>query len=219
MSLTLANAITEIRAALNEEVATYWSDAELTFWLQEGVRIFSSKTLLVEDTQDLDPLVENQLRYTVADGAWIANLIEVYAAIYNDGSNNYKGLIKIHPKQLGNVATFTSGAPKYYTLHDRSLYIWPLTTAAIAGTGTISFLFAKETDDITEVTDEYQHLGITYAIAKAKQKDQKFAESTNLLGQFYNEVQFERSDKHDREVDSLDQFKIKMVGGQGNAPR
>lgn len=219
MSLTLADAIIEVRATLNEEEPEFWDDDELTSWLQEGVRQFSTKTLMVEDTESLDPLIENQLRYTVADETWIGDLLEIYTAIYDDGSNTYKGLIKVHPRQIGNVATFTSGTPKYYSMHDRSLYIWPLSTAAIAAAGTISFLFAKETDDITALTDEYQHLAITYAIAKAKQKDQKFTDSSNLFSQFWNDVNFERADKHDREVESYSNFKIPMnSGGQGNAP-
>ena len=199
MSLTLENAITQVRSAINESTASYWSDDEITFWIQEGTRIFSSKTLMVEDTQDIDPLIENQLRYTLSDETWIANIIEPYAALYDDGSNKTKGLIKVHPRQLGNVATFTSGAPKYYALHNRSLYIWPLTTAAI--------------------TDEYKHLPIIYATAKCQLKDQKYAEFITLLQQYYNEVNFERSDKHNRETDSFDMFKTKVQsGGRANAP-
>lgn len=219
MALTLNDAITQVRSALNEGTAEYWTDAEITDWIQEGSRSFSSKTLMVEGTESISPLIENQLRYTSTDETWIANIIEPYAAIYVDGSNKYKGLIKVHPRQLGNVATFTSGAPKYYCMHDRSIYVWPLSTATVVSTGSISVLCSKETDDITEITDEFQHLPIIYATAKAKQKDQKFGEANTLLQQFWNEVNFERGDKHNRETDTYDMFKIKPSGGgQVNAP-
>ena len=220
MALSLANAITQVRYTLNETSADFWTDAEITVWIQEGCRLFSSKTLMVEDTQTISPLVVNQLTYTSSDETWIADLIEPYGAIYNDGSNSYKGLIKVHPRQIGNVATFTSGIPKYYCLFDRSIYIWPLTTTTIRDAGgSIQFLFSKETDDITAITDEYQHLPIIYATAKAKQKDQKFAEATALMQQFLNEINFERTDKHAREVDSIDSFRVPRGGGQGGQSR
>ena len=208
MSLTLANGITQVRAALNEVTASYWTDAEITFWIQEGCRVFSSKTLMVEDTQDIDPLVAAQLSYDSSDETWIADIIEPYSAIYFDGGSKYKGLIKIEPKMIGNLATFTSGSPKYYCMHDRSIYIFPLASATVAAAGSVTMLFSSITDDITVLTDEYQHLPIIYATAKAKQKDQSFGEAASLLAQFYQEVEFERKDKHTREKDSLDAFKV-----------
>lgn len=213
MAISLANAITEVRQVLNEASAAFWSDAEITDWIQEGTRIVASKTLMVEDDQIISPLIENQLSYSSSDETWIADMIEPYAAIYDDGSNNYKGLIKIHPRQLGNLATGTSGHPKYYCLHARKVFVWPLSTAAVAASGSIRMLFAKESDDITALSDEFQHLPIVYACAKAKQKDQKFAESASLLQQFYNDVNFERSDKHTRETDSVEAFRIPRTGG------
>jgi hypothetical protein len=220
MALTLSDATTEVRDLLNEATAAFWTDAQIQKWIKEGTRIFSSKTLMVEDTQDLDPLIANQLSYSSSDETWIGDIIEPYAAIYNDSSNTYKGLIKVHPRQLGNLATRTSGPTKYYALHDRKIYLWPLPNATVVtGGAKITFLFAKETDDFTAVTDEYQHLPIIYACAKAKQKDMKFGEATALLSQFYQEVAFERSDKHAREVDSLDKFKIPPTGGGNESAR
>lgn len=220
MAITLDDAITQVRYILNETSPTFWTDAELTDYIQEGTRQFASKTLMVEDTQTISPLIANQLSYSSADEEWIANMIEPYAAIYNDASNGYKGLIKMHPRQIGNLATFTSGAPKYYCLHDRSIYIWPLTTSTLVSAGaTVKFLFAKATEDITDITDEYQHLPLLWAAARAKQKDQKFAEANSLLAQFYNEINFERNDKHAREVDSLEAFKIPKSGGEVGARR
>jgi hypothetical protein len=214
MSLSLAQSIVEVRDVLNESAAIFWTDAQITKWLQEGTRVFSSKTLLVEDTQILDPPIANKIVYTATEEpTWMGDVLEVYAAIYDDGSQGYKGLIKIHPRQLGNLATRTAGPPKYYCFFNRSIYIWPLPSAAVITNGQISFLIAIETDDITAIADEYQHLPIMYSVAKCKQKDQKFGEASSLLAQFYQELQFERNDKHARETDSLDKFKIPAKGG------
>jgi hypothetical protein len=219
MAITLANAITEIRGALNETNAAFWTDAQITYWIQEGCRLFSAKSLLVEDTQDIDPLIASQLSYSSSDETWIGGVLEIYAAIhYNGTTGKYKGLVKTHPRQVGNTANFTAGVPKNYTLHNRRIYIQPLTTAARVTAGDkITFLFAKETDDITEITDEYQHLPVIYAVAKCKQKDQKFAEAGALMAQFFQELSFERMDKHGREEDTIDMFKIKATGGQQGA--
>lgn len=220
MSLLLSDAITEVRDNLNEATAVFWSDAQLTKWIQEGVKTFSSKTLMVEDTQDLDPLIADQLYYDSTDEPWIGDLMEIYSALFWDGTSRWKGLIKVHPRQLGNLATQTSGPTKYYCLHDRKIYIWPLPNATVVAAGAkIQFLFSMVTDDITQMTDEYQHLPIIYATAKAKQRDQKFGEAAALLSQFMQEIAFERNDKHAREVDSLDKFKIPARGGGSEATR
>lgn len=214
MSLTLSDATTEVRDLLNEATAVFWSDAQIQKWIKEGVRIFSSKTLMVEDTQDLDPLVADQLVYSSGDETWIGDVMEIYSALYYDGTSRWKGLIKVHPRQLGNLALSTAGPTKYYALHDRKIYLWPVPNATIVAAGAkITFLFSMESDDITAMTDEYQHLPIIYAAAKAKQKDMKFAEAAALLSQFFQEIAFERNDKHSREVDSLDKFKIPARGG------
>ena len=208
MSLTLAQGITEVRDLVNEASAVFFSDAQITKLIQEGTRIFSSKTLLVEDTQVLDPPIANKLVYSSTEETWLATTLAIYAAIYDNGSNVHKGLIKVHPRQIGNLATGTAGPPKYYCFFNRNLYVWPLPSATVIASGQISFLLSKETDDITEVTDEFQHLPIMYAIAKAKQRDQKFADATSLLAQFFQELNFERADKHDRTVDSIESFKV-----------
>lgn len=209
MSLSLANAITEVRYVLNESTAAFWSDAEITAWIKEGTRIFASKSLLVENTNIVDPMIVSTPYYDSADESFLGSVMEIYSVIYFDGTSTYKGLIKIHPKQIGNVALSTAGPPKYYCLFNRNLYIFPLASAAVAAAGTLEILCSIETDDITIIQDEYQHLPIIYAIAKAKQKDEKFGDAATLLSQFFQEISFERQDKHNREVDLLEDFRIK----------
>lgn len=209
MSLSLANAITEVRYVLNEPTAAFWSDAEITAWIKEGTRVFASKSLLVENTNIVDPMIVSTPYYDSADESFLGSVMEIYSVIYFDGTSTYKGLIKIHPKQIGNVALSTAGPPKYYCLFNRNLYIFPLASAAVAAAGTLEILCSIETDDITIIQDEYQHLPIIYAIAKAKQKDEKFGDAATLLSQFFQEISFERQDKHNREVDLLEDFRIK----------
>ena len=219
MALLLVNALAEVRYLLNEATASFWADAELTVYIQEGVRVFSTKSLMVEALGTIDPMILATPYYASGDESFIGEILEIYAAIYNI-STSYKGLIKIHPRQIGNVTkSATTGPPKYYCFFNRQLYVFPLASAVEVAGGTIDVLYATETDDITTLKDEFQHLPIMYAVAKALQKDQKFGQAGALMQQFYQEIAFERSDKHDREVDTIEDFKIKAAAGGQNARR
>lgn len=214
MSLTLSDAVSEVRSNVNETTAAYWSDAEIETWVKQGCRIFSSESLMVEGTEDLDPLIANQLSYDSSDESWIGTAAYLHTAIYYDGGTKYKGLIKVQPHQIGNVATFTSGAPKYVCFFDHKIYVWPLTTAAIvSANGIITFLIAKETNDITEIQDQYQYIPILYATAKAKQKDRKFTEAGTLMKEFEQKTVFERKDKLHQKVTGVGDF---AIPGKGN---
>jgi len=206
MALTLTQATTEVRDHLNEATAEFWTDAQIQKWIQEGTRMVSGKAFSVE-ADDTITLVTNQLTYTSSDESFIADCIEPIFAYYDDGSNNYKGLIKVVPREIGNVATFTAGDPKYYCLFNRTFYIWPLPSSTTNG-NTIMVLYAKETDDITELKDEHQHMAIMWAIAKCKFRDRAFGEAAAIMNNFYQELSFERADKSNREVDIYQGFKI-----------
>lgn len=217
MALTLATARGQVRNFLNEANAVFWTDTEIDDWIKEGCVDFSSKSLLVESSLTIT-LVAGQITYTSADTAAIANILESYSCLYNDGLNNWKGIIKMHPRMIGNESVNTSGDPRYYALHDNTIWIWPAPTAAMVTAGaTLKLLYATVTDDITAINYEFQHMPVIYAMAKCKYKDQKFAEGNSLMTTYLGSASFERQDKHGREEDSLDMFKIKAKGGQQGA--
>jgi hypothetical protein len=205
MALTLSSATADVRQLLNEPTAVFWTDSEIEDWIKEGTRIIASKTLSVEADDDLT-LVANQLIYTSSDHSWIGDCLEIYAAIYDNGSNKYKGLQMVHPKQIGNLLTFTAGDPRYVAFHNRSVYVWPLPTSAKAG-NTISILYATETEDFTLLKDEFQHLAIIWAQARAMEKDHKYQTAMSLKQQFFSELDFERKDKTDREGEATQSVK------------
>lgn len=214
MSLTLSTATTQVRDILNEDTSVFWSDTEIQQWIQEGVMDFSSKSLMIE-AEGTITLAASKLSYSSSDAAFLSSIIEPYAALYTDSTGLYKGLIKVHQRMIGNEATNTTGAPKYYALHNHKIYIWPKTSATVvAASGSILLLYAKATNDITLVPDEYQHIPLFYAAARCKYKDQKFAEGNAFMSIYSAGTNFERSDKHAREEDTLDMFKVKPKGGQ-----
>jgi hypothetical protein len=196
MSLTLVKGIADVRQLLNEPTAVFWTDLEIEDWIKEGTRIIVSKTHGVEATGNIT-LVQNQLSYTSTDSTWIGDCMWAYAALYNNGANKYKGLQFIHPKQIGNLLTFTAGDPKYYSFFNRAFYIWPLPSSTIVG-NTVLTMYAKETEDFTLLPDEFQHLAIMWGQAKAYEKDMKHAQAAAIKQNFYSEMQFERNDKTTR---------------------
>ncbi len=201
MALTLTDAQNELRSLLNEPTAVFWTDGELETWIKEGVRMIASKTHAVEAEDDLT-LVSSQLIYTASDHSWIGDMLSPYAAIYNAGSGKYKGLEFIHPKQIGNSLTYTPGAPRYYTFHNRSIYVWPLPTTSTAGK-TVSILYATETEDITALKDEHQHLAIQWGQIRAMEKDMKWQAAAAQKQQFYSELNFEKTDKSMRDAEGI----------------
>jgi hypothetical protein len=217
MALTLATARGQVRNFLNEQNAVFWTDTEIDDWIKEGCVDFSSKSLLVESSLTIT-LVAGQITYTSADTAAIANVLESYSCLYNDGVGNWKGIIKMHPRMIGNESVNTAGEPRYYALHDNTIWLWPAPTAAMVTAGAyLKLLCAVATDAIADINYEFQHMPVTYSMAKCKYKDQKFAEGNALMTMYHGSASFERQDKHGREEDSLDMFKIKARGGQQGA--
>lgn len=215
--LTAAQALHQVRDFLNEPNAVFWTDTEIVAWLAEGCRDFSSKSLMVEDALTLT-LVAGQVEYTSSDDAAMTTMIEPYTCLYNDGSNNWKGIMKMHPRMIGNESVNAAGAPRYYALHHNSLWIWPAPTAAMVTAGAyLRVLYSAVTDDIEDIHEEYQHIPLLYTKAMCKYKDQKFAEGNALMTIYLSAASFERQDKHAREEDTLDMFKIKAKGGQQGA--
>lgn len=69
MSLLLSDAILQVRGILNEASSLFWTDTEITYWLKEGCRDFSSKSLLAEDVLSV-PLVAGQIFVHIFTCCW-----------------------------------------------------------------------------------------------------------------------------------------------------
>ena len=80
----------------------FWSDDEIENWIAEGTRVFSSKSLCVESIGTISPMILTTPYYDSVDETFLANVLEIYAVIYNT-TTSYKGLVKIHPRQIGNL--------------------------------------------------------------------------------------------------------------------
>lgn len=194
--MSVADAKIEIRAILNEPSPVFWSDAELENWLEQATIDISSKTLCLE-TSDTVTLVSGQLEYTEPTGC-----IKVYAAHFDD-----TGLLKIHPRQIAHTTEVETGAPQYYYHFAGKVGLYPICDAGHAGED-VTVFFSKESSTFTDLPNEYQPYAILFAVARAKLKDLKFAQSAQIMGQYLNALLFHRQDLYERGVDSKDMLKI-----------
>jgi len=198
-----ANILTEVRNILGEPSAVFWSDNEINEWIDQAAVDISSKAMCVEASGTLT-LASGTLEYTEP-----TDCIKVYAVLVSN-----RGLLKIHPRQLGNATETSSGTPNYFYHFNGKIGVYPVPSAA----GSATVLYSKETDDITDVPDEYQPYAILFAAAKAKIKDQKFDQANTLMVQYLNSLIFHRQDLYERGVDSKDMLRIPdrtVVVGQG----
>jgi len=204
---TKENILDEVRNILNEPSALFWSDDEINEWIDQAAVDISSKAMCVEASGTIT-LASGTLEYTEP-----TDCIKVYAVVYSN-----RGLLKIHPRQLARITATASGAPQYYYHFGGKIGIYPVPGASESG-GSVTILYSQETDDITDVPDEYQPYAILFAAARAKLKDQKFDQATQLTVQYLNSLIFHRQDLYERGVESKDMVRIPdrtvIVGQQG----
>lgn len=205
-----AEALTQVRALIGEASAGFWTDEELNNWVIEGSVDISVKTLCFEHRNSIT-LVASQLEYTdfisAPTTAGIAQAIKIYSCIYDDESNVYRGLQKIHPRQINHLSQNTAGPSYYYYHFAGSIGIWPLPTATEAAlTDPILVYCSLVADAITDLPDHYQQFAIIYAAAMAKFKERKNAEAMSLYAKYINSMNFHRADIYERGVDAKSDF-------------
>jgi hypothetical protein len=208
MAFTLATGVTEVRALLNEETGSFWSDTELQNWIKQGCLDWCEKSLLyiVEDTITV---VDAQVKYTTSGSSHIDNAIRTLHAEYGNAALqrvNYEQIRKHNARQLGSSVT-----PAYY--HDQynglvfTFYLGPTPDNTVAGNN-ITVQFALRTDDITKIPYEYQQHIFLYAYSKAKIKERQYREATMAWQQYINNIMFARKDSLEHGTQPVETFRI-----------
>lgn len=212
-----AEALTQVRALIGESSAAFWSDEDLNNWVIEGSVDIRTKTLCQEHKNTI-ALVANQLEYTDFESApttnGIAQVIKVYSVIYDAGSNVYRGLNKIHPKQINHLGEATPGPPYYYWHFAGKIGLFPVPTATEAALTNPIIVYCSimyiptAADAIVDIPDFYQPFAVTYAAAMARFKERKNVEGLALYTKYINSMNIHRADIYDRMVDAKSDFQI-----------
>jgi hypothetical protein len=209
MAFTLSQAITEVRAIINEDTPGYWSDTQITSWIQQGVLDWTEKSLLLL-REDTITLVTNQVQYTTSGSSYIDNAIRTIHAEYNN-----KALQKITYEQIRGHNARTLGAdttPAFYFDHydgtTFTFYIGPTPSATENGND-VTVYFACRSDDITELPYEYQPHIFLFAAHKAKFRERQYQEAFLYYQQYVNNIVFARQDGIIRGIQETNSFRIK----------
>lgn len=203
-------ALGQVRSLLNEPTASYWTNDELNKWVQEACVDISSKTLCVEK-KDTIALATNTMEYTALEtlgaGA-IADIIKVHAVIYNDDSTTYKGLVKIHPRQIAHLPDqAASGVPSYYYHFGATIGFFPIPSSSENAHSPIVY-FSISDETITNLPIFYQLAAIYYAVSMARKKQKMIAEANQFYTMYANSMVFNRADLYDPGAESKDMFQI-----------
>lgn len=180
---TTANALLVLRSMLNEASASFWADAELTYYLQLAAVKISSLFGGLETASATAALGTGATSVTIPD-----DVHHVEAVLY-DGT---RGLIRVHPRQIGHLAETTAGPPRYFAVFARKIYFAPATTSAETAK-TFTVLGWKSTQNIYGLDEPMKQAAIILAAAYAKIKDRKFAESQALMTMAYSEAERARA--------------------------
>lgn len=203
---SLALAIAEVRALLNEPTASFWTDAEITSWIKESAVQISSISLCVE-AMDTITLATATMVYASLDtsSSDVPEILRVFAAMYDDGASpeEYTGLQKIHPRQLKHLANMEDGPPQYYWHFAENIGFYPMPTSD-ENSKNVHIYYSKVTDDITALPDVFQPLAILYATGKAFMKDKKFTVANQYMSAYINQLNFLRQDWFEAEKQQID---------------
>lgn len=209
MAFTLNDSITQVRYLINEASEDFWSDAEITTYIQQGTLDWCHKSLLyiLEDTISM---VTSQVQYTTSDNSYIDNTIRTIHAEYSSNALqriSYEQLRGHNARDLGGSVT-----PAYYFDHydgtTMTFYVGPTPDATINGND-VTVHFACRSNDITDIPWEYQPTIFLFAAYKAKIKERQYQEAHIHYQTYINNIIFQRQDALNRGVQTVDQFRIR----------
>ena len=191
--MNLQEMILEVRSAIGDSSAAFWSDGEIIRWLNQAVRIMCSHALPLQAIHAVT-LVASQQEYALP-----ADVVRVFSVKYTDGSR-VDNLYPTDPAtaQSGGLST---GRPYYFYLRNRGtqtggqistgISVAAIVTArpnmsrfvlglvpvpSAAKTCIVSYfssgMVLSHDGDEPPFGEEYHDGVCAYAIAKAKEKDE-----------------------------------------------
>jgi hypothetical protein len=180
---TLANCISKTRSLLAETTASFWTDVQLTYYINQAIRDIARKSGCI---QHIDTAV------TVASTRLVAFTgYKCHAVEYIPASGTRKSLIKIDPLELGHN-TLDGTAPQFWYEDGMNIGIEPIPDAIY---NLALYISDYPTDmtlnpDIPQILPAFQPLIVIYAAAMALYQDRKHQEASYLMSIYNNELDF-----------------------------
>lgn len=178
MTYTLGTILTQVRSLLNEPVANFWSDAILTNYINEAVRVIAEKagcyrTIKIVSTTPLARMVA----------------FTGYKCIAVEYAN--VALIKITPLQVGH-AKLDGVTPQFWYEFNNAIGIEPVPADTYALTLYVADIPAtlSTVSDSPAIPYSLQNIIHYFAVARALEQDRKQGEAMQYMSLFQNELDY-----------------------------
>ena len=195
-SVTPTTIIHNARYYLNEITPSFWTDAELLVWVNQGSSDIASRTRSLEATESIS------LSALVVEYPITSNYIDISTVIYNSADNVVKGLVRKNPQSIGNIPD--PGEPVYWYEWNGSIGIFPA-HSSLSGTATpsvtayyVSYPSSVTTGQAVYTPAVYDRALTMFVVAQAFLKSGQFAKSGRFIAEYYAELDRFRSDLVDR---------------------
>lgn len=188
---TLQNMITTIRYYLRESTASFWSDAEITSYINRAVRDVSERTGCI---QRIDTTATTASMRTVSFNGYRVTAVE-YVPV--TGRSRYLKLVT--PSMVGHVFVgLQNGEPEYWFEEDDDIGIEPLPNDAyplrlyVADYPTADLSVNTQ---VPEVPPAFRQIIVWYAVYMALVKDKKFSIAIFIFSLIANDIAYHTMDK------------------------
>ena len=218
MSVLVSDLVLDVRSALLEPVAGFWSDAELLRWFNRAQEHFVGQTLVLEGVS-YATVTAGQMDYPLPS-TWLNARLILFNDQNSDGTANWK---RLEPTNLEKIAqqnpnflatdVASRGTPSEYWIWDKSIYIraCPDTTRS----GALAMFFRRKPATLTstassiEIDDSLAGALTSFVLMKAWEKE-KNTEAASKAELDYNDFIRKGHVWHKRKAaDELHRFDVK----------
>lgn len=185
--MTTQDMIDQIRSALVEPVAGFWSDDEILLWINRSVSDFANRTRILEDKD------YTSTQAGVPEYALPANCLSVKAVFINTATigqsaswrrvrpTNLEKMAQETPNFLSNDSN-TNSSPLTYSIWGRTLILNP--TPAEDGSDNIAMFYKAKPISIlnasqqVDLDDSLHEAVIAYVLWRAYEKEKEYEQAT-----------------------------------------
>ncbi len=231
--MNLQQMILEVRRAVNEITADFWSDAEITDYLNEGAKIMCA------EAQPLQAFFQQTLTAGTQEYVLPEDFDEVYSVALYHSANIYQ--LKPTSPEAAQFGNRIQSIPEYFYIRkqvaatagqqsDGSIAVAAINDNPNAGKSVLGlwaipnaadvltvFYFSRHfqmrlPSDVSPIPTEYHRGPVAYAIAMCKQKDEAYGEMNTIYLPMFQQF----TDKLKRKMASRGQAmefpKVKVLG-------
>ena len=180
---TMENMRTRVRDLVKEASASFFADAEINRWLNDGERLVAVDGLCL---QHIDSISTTSSTRTVSFSGHNCEYLEAAS----------QGLRKILPTHFGQKAANSTNPESWYQ-SGSNVCIEPLPSGTVAMNAYIADYPSVEMSnnpDIPEAPPTFRPLIVLYALSCALEKDKKFSQALQVRSMFNLELRFQRQE-------------------------